>query len=175
MALDTFVQLSYTLQDRFGTKASVMLPFLVDQAVIGISDLQDMWLSGGTSLDTCLDAKIVSGRVLLDQVLDLAWKAEPGDESFVERSCVIGFKNLQTKYIFSFAFPSWRNDLIVAGKPDITSPDPFDLIDFITGNGSGTYNGCDLQKHILVATTDAYLATRKKRRQLDRSSFEPGG
>lgn len=174
MAYDTYVQLSYTLQDRFGTKASVMLPFLVDSAEIGIAQLQDMWLSGGTSLDACLDAKIVAGRVLLDQVLDLAWKAAPGDASFVERSCVIGFKNLTTKYVFSLAFPSWRNDLIVAGKPDITSPDPFDLIDFITGNGSGTYNGCDLDKHLLVATTDAFLAARKKRRQLNRSSYEPG-
>lgn len=173
MANDTYGLLSYTIQDRFGTKTTTQLPVLVEASTMTVAGLKTLWTTGGTDLDAVIDGQIIGGRVNLEFPADGAWKDAPGADSFDERTGVMNYSNATTKYKFGIKIPSISNDVLANGKIDLSNTDIETLIVFLTTaftHGVFVNDG----QHALIALVDAFLAARKYRRQLDRSSFEPG-
>lgn len=175
MALDTYLVLSYTIIDRFGTKATCIVPLMVDSASETVEQVVLDWGDFGSLIDACTDGQIVGGRATLALKPIDGWKASPGAQSFVERTLLWQFhaNNVQAKY--GFSMPSLANSLIVSGKPDLSSGELHDLGEALTDYGFDFSHASDLNGHALVGEADARLGVRKKRKQIDRSSYEPGG
>lgn len=171
MANDTYAIFSYTLQDRFGTKTTTLLPAYVDGAAITAANLHTQWVSGGGDIDAITDAQIVGGRVSIEFTPDGAWKDTPGADSFTERTGVFNFTNASTKYKYGVKLPSFANDKLANGKIDLTDTDVAAFITLLTSVFThGEYVNPGLAA--LLALADAFLAARKYRRQLDRSTYE---
>jgi hypothetical protein len=165
--------LSYTVEDRFGTKTTTQVPVYVDKATMTVAGLVTEWTTVGGELDAVIDGMITGGRVNVVLPPDGAWKDAPGADSFDERTGVFNFTNDATKYKFGIKVPSISNDVLSGGKIDLSNTDVLALLATLTAAFThGEFVNPGL--HTLVALADAFLAARKYRRQLDRSSFEPG-
>jgi hypothetical protein len=173
VANDTYVLFSYTIQDRFGTKTTTQVPGYVEASTMTVAGLKTEWTTVGTDIDAISDAMLIGGRVNVVFPADGAWKDTPGADSFDERTGVFNFFNDATKYKFGIKIPSISNAVLANGKIDLSNADVAALIAaLVTVFTHGEFVNPGL--HTLVALADAFLAARKYRKQLDRSSFEPG-
>jgi len=171
MANDTYVLFSYTIQDKFGTKTQTVLPAYVDSSVITGANLKSQWVTGGTDIDNVIDGQIIGGKISLVLPPDGGWKSSPESTSFTERTAVFNFKNPTTKYKYGIKVPSLDEGTLSNGKIDLTNTAIAALISLLTTAFThGEYVNPGL--YALQALTDAFLAARKYRKQLDRSTYE---
>lgn len=173
MANDTYVLFSYTIQDRFGTKTTTVVPGFVDGAAITATNLHTEWTTLGTDLDAVIDAQIIGGRVNIEFPADGGWKSSPGADSFDERTGVLNFNNATTKYKYGIKVPSWANSKLSSGKINLSDTEVSALITLLTTAFThGEFANPGL--YAFTALADAFLAARKYRKQLDKSTYEPG-
>jgi len=171
MANDTYVLFSYTVEDRFGTKTQTVMPAYVDGGAATLANLKTQWVTGGGDLDAIIDGIITGGKVSIVLPPDGGWATSPGSDSFTERTAVFNFKNPTTKYKYGIKVPSLDNDTLANGKIDLTNTAIEAFITLLTSTFThGEYVNPGL--YALTALTDAFLAARKYRKQLDRSTYE---
>lgn len=172
MAYDTYGVYSFTIQDRFGTKATIEFPYVFDSGVATFADIRDQFVGLGDALDDVTDGIIVGGRITFEYAPEDGWKVVPSDDSFVERTGIQQFGQLTTKYLFSVAVPSISNSEIAPdGKISGGAWDTFRET-LLTDSSSLAFT----DRNMIVQTLGkgAYVSVRKKRKQLDRSTMEPG-
>jgi len=173
MANDTYVLFSYTVEDKFGTKTQTVLPAYVDGAAATVANLKTQWVTGGTDLDAITDGIITGGKVSLVLPPDGGWNDTPGSNSFDERTGMFNFLNGTTKYKFGVKVPSIDEGKLSGGKINLSDTDIAAFISLLTSVFThGEYVNPGL--YALSALADAFLSARKYRRQLDRSTYEPG-
>jgi len=170
MARNVYALLCYTIQDRFGTRAQVQFPFTFDGSVVTLDDFTTQAIGTGNDLDGITDGQIVGVRLIVDLPPDPDWKSSPESTSFVERTANFAFLNLVTKYLFNLAVPSISpSEISSSGKITGGAVDTF--LDNLE-NQSATQGFTDKQQHEQEGVAHSMLSIRKKRRQLDKSTYE---
>lgn len=164
---------SFTIVDRYGTKKPTQLPVSIADSQT-LAQLVTDWGATGTVLDGVTDGQIVGGHILIPRQPLGGWGSSPGASSFVERNGNFNFNDNTTKYKFPISVPSFDQALEAAGKIDLTNAAVAAFVSLITGGFTGgTF--VNTGYHVLTALADAFLSTRKSRKQLDRSTYELGG
>lgn len=161
---------SYTLRDQLGTEASTLIYVDYDGAVETENALAGSWAAYGAALDAASGAQIIKGHILIPQNADGAWKTSPAAGSRVEQNAIINFRATGSSKRQGFSVPALLNTLISSdGKVNTTSGALHDLIALILG-GFGTVDAANALGTLIVAFTDAFLAFRKHRKQLEKST-----
>lgn len=160
---------SATIRDGLGTEATSRAYLnLSDTTTLAalVSDL-GTWLA---DLDAVTDGLIRGTRIEITPALPGGLKTATGatfQASRVEQTAVLNFSATGTSRKEGMEIPAVSNAAISAGKLDLTNAAIAALITLLTnGNFTNPYN------QVLVALLDAILSFRKKRKQLQRSSFE---
>lgn len=171
MAATQAVRFSATLVDELGTEAAKLSYLLADpaQTITQVFTAYDAWVA---ALDTLTDGQIVRGRVDLIAALPSGLKAGPVVGGRIEQTGNFGFSVAGTSHRYNDVVPSEANSTISGGKISLGSGSAGAawqtlLIGAVLG---GHYTNATSQD--LAAAIDAFLSFRKRRRQLDRSSFE---
>lgn len=160
---------SATVRDGLSTEASTLA--YVDYAdtvtlAALIVDLNE-WVA---DLDACIDGAIVANQIRITPTVIGTHKAPTGASfvaSRVEQTAVLNFSNGSTSKKYGQILPSVRSDLLTAGKIDLTDAAIAALVALLT---SGAFTNAAAQA--LVALVDAIISFRKRRKQLQRTSFE---
>lgn len=160
---------SATIRDGLGTEATTtayLNPADTTTLAVLVGDL-GTWLS---DLDAVTDGLIRASRIEIVPALPGGLKTSTGATfaaSRVEQTGVLNFSATGTSRKEGMVIPAISNSAIVAGKVDLTNAAITALITLLT---SGPYT--NPYNQALVALLDAILSFRKKRKQLQRSSFE---
>jgi len=174
MANTQYALFSFSFQDDLGTKSSMNVPAMVDPTTGTPAALKTEWLALGGQLDDLTGAQILGGAVSISLKPDPGWKTAPSAGSRVEQTGLFNFLNATSKYKFGVDIPSIVNTAISGGKIDLTTSIVTDVItSLITAFTGGVFT--NTSQYPLSALADALLSFRKRRQQLSRSSFEPGG
>jgi hypothetical protein len=160
---------SATVRDGLGTEASTTAYLNPSDTTTLAGLVADLgtWL---TDLDAVTDGLIRGTRIEITPALPGGLKTATGatfQASRVEQSAVLNFSATGTTRKDGMVIPAVSNAAIVAGKVDLTNAAITALIALLSGgNYTNPYN------QVLVGLLDAILTFRKKRKQLQRSSFE---
>src|SRR5579872_817764 len=160
---------SATIRDGLGTEATTQAYLNVPDSTALSALVGDLgtWL---TDLDAVTDGLIRGTRIEITPALPGGLKTSTGatfQASRVEQTAVLNFSATGTARKEGFSIPAVSNSAIVAGKVDLANTAIQALITLLSG---GLYT--NPYNQALVALLDAILSFRKKRKQLQRSSFE---
>jgi len=96
--------------------------------------------------------------------------------SRIEQTGLLGFSATGSPRRYTLAIPSISDDVAVmtADRVILTVDDPINILvtHLLNPAGNMTFNGCNEHNQTLTALIDASTSFRRKRRQLQRSSFE---
>jgi len=173
MANTQYALFSYSVIDELGTKANITLPAMIDPTTGTPAALSTEWVAMGDDIDAIVGAQITGGAVSIVKVPDGGWKSAPVTGSRVEQTGLFNFTNATSKYKYGIDIPGLSNDTIAAGKIDLTNTDIGNFINELVSTFTGGI-WSNVSQYPLVALADALLSFRKRRKQLSRSSFEPG-
>jgi hypothetical protein len=162
---------SATIVDGLGTKASA-IAYLAPDDTATLATMRtdlDAWLA---ALDGVTDGVITGARIELTPQLPgglgtMTSKGAAFTNSRVEQTAVINMKNATTSQKSGQAIPAFSDAAIAGGKVDLTNAAVGVIIALL---GGGTYTNAATQ--VLTGVVDAILAFRKRRKELQRSSFE---
>jgi len=168
MALDTQVQLSYTYVDGLGIETSTVFYALVD-GTQPISDLTAVWHDLWDAQFTLSSAASPRGKLTISMTPIGGGTAAA--VSRVEQCAVFGFAAAGSDKRWSAVIPGSNSARSPGGRIDLGFSGVTDFLLLLTG---GTTGAAFTNDHFQLLTTfdDAFLAYRKKRKQLQRSSFE---
>jgi hypothetical protein len=162
-------QLSYSIVDALGTRASKIDYAMVDPATT-VAQLITELQAEAALLDTIAGGQITSSALSLVHV-PTGLKNAPGGQSRVEQTALFNFGNAVTSRRYGDAVPSFDSSRIVAGKIDLADQD---VINYVTSLHTawtlGAFTNASYQ--VLTGLVDAFISFRKRRQQLTRSSFE---
>jgi hypothetical protein len=164
-------QFSYSLEDELGTKASAAIYGTVDDTTT-VADLVTQWQDYATALTAVTDAKITGGTARLSLSPSASQAGKPAAGGRVEQNAVINYLVTASGRRFSIAAPAWKDSLIASGSPVIDSGAGQTWRDVLTG-AMGDATGTNTSNDFLAlgAAVDSFLAFRKHRKQLSRSSL----
>lgn len=172
--MSTPIQISARIRDAWGTEASTLIYGEMDSTE-DLTSVESLAQSVLGALDGCTDGVILSARVTLPVVLT-GVKTAATAGSRVEQTGLLSFSATGTPRRFTLAIPSVRNDVTVmtADRIILTVGAPINLLvtHLLNPAGNMTFNGDNEHNQTLIALIDASTSFRKKRKQLQRSSFE---
>lgn len=160
---------SATVVDGLSTEASTIAYGLYPDSTT-IAELVTALNGWVTDVDACIDGAIIRNHIELTPGLVGGIKAPTGATfvaSRVEQTAVLNFSNADSPHKFGQALPSVRSALLTNGKIDLGDTAMAALIALLT---SGAFTNTAQQA--LVALVDAIVAFRKRRKQLQRTSYE---
>jgi hypothetical protein len=164
-------QLSYTLLDELGTKASSAFPLMIDPAMT-VAQLVTATTGFADLLDAIVGGAIVNASASLLFGDQGAKDGTPASGSRVEQTGVFNFNNAVTAYRFGLIAPSLADSVISGGTVNLADSDVIAFVAAchasITGGGVPT----NTARQTLTSLRDAFISFRKHRKQLTRSSFE---
>lgn len=165
------VNLSLRVVDGNSTTATC-LAYLYDADTVTIAGLVTALGTFAAAVDGAIDGVITDNRILITPPLVGGLKTTGTatatfNLSRVEQIGLFDFKNAASPAQWGFAVPSFSNSLISSGKIITATTAVTTLTDLV---GATPYSNNVSQ--INTGFTRALLATRKKRKQLQRSSAE---
>jgi hypothetical protein len=164
-------QLSYSLLDELGTKASSSFPLMIDPAMT-VAQLVTATTAFGDLLDAIVGGAITAGSASL-LFGDLGAKdGTPASGSRVEQTGVFNFNNGTTAYRFGEIAPSLADSVISGGTINLADSDVMAFVAACTASITGGGVHTNTARQTLTSLRDAFLSFRKHRKQLTRSSFE---
>ena len=172
MAYTQALQMSFSIQDGLGTKASQVVYALADPTKTLanlVTDAQAM----ATLIAGIIDGKILSVNAALVIVPSVDQTGKPVSTSRVEQTGVFDFPyGSPVVRQFGEAVPSLSDDVIADDTIVLTTP----VSDFTDAMSSASTNAVYQPTSNtfvdLGALTDAFISFRKRRKSLTRSSFE---
>lgn len=170
MAFTQQAQFSFTILDQLGTKASMVIYALADPTKT-IANLAADWETWAGLIDLIIGGQILHGTARLVLAPSGGEKGAPAAGSRVEQTGVFDLLNGVTPHKYGEAVPSIADAVIASGRIDLTDANVanfFTALHTATANTEPTNNSFQA----LTAESDAFLSFRKRRKQLDRSSFE---
>ena len=173
MARDTQIVVSATLVDELGIEASAPFYALADssQTLAAImTQAQDFWVA----LDACTDAYMRKVKVEIVPAVPTSVKTAAVTGSRVEQTGLLGFNATGTTKRYSGAIPALSNGSTVfnAGKIVLVTSDPVGQLITILTTVVTAIAWINDHGQQINAFLDALVSFRKKRKQLQRSSFE---
>lgn len=171
MAATTSIRFSARLLDELGTEASMVSYLLVDpaQTLTQVNTALATWL---TDLDAITGGQITQAHVAIAPALPGGLKAAPVAGARVEQTGVLNLSSPANNKRFGQAVPSIADSVLHLGKIDLSNAAVQAFIALLTGGGvlGGGYTNQFTQ--LVTGFVDAIISFRKRRRQLQRSSFE---
>jgi len=169
MALSSRVRLSYTWRDGFGTEASTIFPMLID-GTNSWGTIATLWDNLYDLLLPLSNAAIVRGKSWSPEVFD---PFTPDAASRVEVGGVFNFGALGSDRRWGAVIPAISPNILIGDRVDLTNADVGAFRAFMEDQGGGSINGMTNDyDQFLTVLRDVFISTRKKRKQLQRSSFE---
>ena len=169
MAYDTPMTLSFVVTDELGTSANMQFYAMADSTAT-LGDVLAAWGDMLTSVRLMSSGGINKGHILFPQVPDFVSPASTG--SRVEQCGVFNFGNADDTRRWAAVVPSLNPREIANGKIDLTATDVTSWVGFLL-SGATAYQFANPATQLLTHLIDAFIAFRKKRRQLARTSYEP--
>jgi hypothetical protein len=165
------VEVSASIVDAWGIPASTVMYASADNTKT-LADLETEMGSWVTALDNATDGVIKQARVTLFPALPGGVKAAAG--SRVEQTGVLGFLATGSDKRYSAAIPALSNGATVLNGDRIvlTVTDPIGLLIKILTTVGTVLSWCNEHYQLIQKFVDALVSYRKKRKQLQRSSFE---
>jgi hypothetical protein len=179
MAITIPVEFSQTVVDEWGIEASTPAYAMIDGAMT-VTQLVAQANTLVADLDAATGGQITKQRVTILPVLPGGIKTGPVAGSRVEQTGLVGFGSVgatvtsATDKRWSYAIPAIANTPTVLSGDRIvlTGADPVGvLITLLTTVGT-LIIWCNNHQQQITAFKDALIAFRKRRKQLQRSSFE---
>lgn len=161
--------LSYTLLDGLGVRATNVAYIDYDGALETVNALVGEWLAYGGLLDAVTQSQIVGGSIKIPATADGSWKSTPVVKSNNSLGVVADFSTSGSKKRFGVLFSNIIPAAIVNDKVDLTNTHLAAIIAALTA-GFTNGNFANNVGQGLATFKDAFLSTRKHRKQLDRSS-----
>jgi len=173
MAKDTQAVVSATIVDELGIEASAPFYALLDsgQTLAAImTEVNAFW----TALSLCTDGYIKKVKLEIVPAVPTGATTVASVGSRVEQTGLLGFSATGTTKRYSGAIPALSNQTSVfnAGKIVLTGGDPVGALITILTTVATALAWINDHGQEIQAFTDALVSFRKKRRQLQRSSFE---
>ena len=165
------VQFSITFQDGLGTKQAAQSYLQFPETLT----LNDLWLAFNSWYQDV--AGITNGHVVagLIRVIPTITPLGPGDPSSrVEQVGVFNFKAAGSDKRWALNVPCLAPDVLVGDRIDLSQSDVINLVQTMIGSISLGTGVLVTNSHgqTITALADAFVATHRARRQLQRSSFE---
>lgn len=171
--------------DGLGTRAAITDYALLDPAMTvaqlrAAMEAQVTALAVPVSGATVVDAQVIEYSVTVlptaAQFAALSLPGAPTTGSRVEQTGVFNMDNAVTSRRFGIAVPGLSDTVISAGRIVIVEDGVVDVwLDILEAPGSVTQpQYCNTADQALTVLADAFLAFRKRRKQLSRSSREEG-
>ncbi len=171
MALDTQGQLSFSYEDGLGTKASQVIYVQLDSTKT-IANLKADAQAMAALLVAITDVKMLSVDAAVVLVPSADQTGKPISTSRVEQTGVFNFLNASNPRRFGEAVPGLSDDVISGGTIDLGAP----VADFVAAMHTISATGATqpTTNYFVLNTglADAFLSFRKRRKSLERSSFE---
>ncbi len=166
---------SYTIQDSAGVKAPHAEFWLIPDTLT-VATVMTWFLGVGETVDDITDGQIV--RVSVEFRPDFSgagYKTVPVANSSVEKTGLFNFSQGGSIYKSPLDIPAIATSVLTSGGTiDLTNADIIAFISNQTGAGIGGETPSSKYANALIALIDALQTFRKHRRQLNRSTFEPG-
>lgn len=167
------VRVSTTIVDEWGIEASTAFYALADDSktLAALDTEVGDWL---TAMDGVTDGYLKDARVTILPALPGGVKTAAATGSRVEQTGVLGFATTGNNKRSSFAIPALSNGSTVLGGDRIvlTAIDPVGVLIAILTTVGTVLTWVNAHNQQITAFIDAIVAFHKKRRQLQRSSFE---
>jgi hypothetical protein len=167
------VVVSATVADEWGITASS--PFYAnadDSKTIAalVTEMSDMI----TALDGTTDGVIKGVSLSIKPALPGGIKTGAASGSRVEQTGLLGFKATGTSKRYSAAIPAVSNGgtVLSGDRIVLTALDPVGVLITILTTVGTVLHWCNEHSQQIVSFLDALVAFRKKRKQLQRASFE---
>lgn len=170
MALTAPALVSVSIVDELGTKSSSSQYVLVDPTA-PLASLAATAQAYATALDAIISGTITETRATLLPGNPAGLKATPGVGSRVENGAVVNFQDALSPRKYGTLIPSIAEAVIKNGKLDLTNAAVQAFVVLIT-TATGTEAFATPARTAITHAIDAFLSTRKHRKQLMRSSFE---
>jgi hypothetical protein len=162
--------LSYTLLDGENVKATNVAYVDYDGAVETVQALIGEWLAYGGLLDAVTQSQIIGGSIKIPVTSDGSWKSAPVAKTSNAGGIVADYSTSGSKKRFGVLF---SNNIpgaqTAAGKVDLSNGALSAIIAALTA-GFTNGNFANNVGQGLTTFRDAFLDTRKHRKQLDRQS-----
>lgn len=167
------VRVSATIVDEWGIEASTAMYATANdtQTLAGLDTEVSSWV---TALDATTDGRIKAARVTLFPALPGGIKASAVSGSRVEQTGELGFLATGSSKRYSAAIPALSNGatVLAADRIVLTAADPIGVLIKILTTVGTVLSWCNEHYQLIASFIDALVAYRKKRKQLQRSSFE---
>jgi len=150
-----------TIDDQ-GVPNRVSMYVAYDALTETVDALINGWLSYGGLIDPCIDGKITGGQILIPLERDASWKAtpvSPGNNS--NQVMTLNFNNDTDHFATPIYLPSYKESVLVAKRPNVTANPLLALITAINTGYAGEMFPNSQSLHDLNALRDAFLGTRK--------------
>lgn len=162
--------LSYTLLDGLNVKATNVAYIDYDGALETVNALAGEWLAYGGLLDALTQSQILKGSIKIPQAADSSWKTAPVVKSDNALGIVADYSTSGSQKRFGVLFSNPHPGAIgTDGKVNLSDTALAAIIAALTAaftNGNFANN----VGQGLATFRDAFLNTRKHRKQLDRQS-----
>ncbi len=167
------VRISATIVDEWGIEASTAFYAQASDAET-IAALDTEVSAWTTALDGVTNGYIKQVRVTLFPTLPGGVKTAAATGSRVEQTAVLGFVSTGSSKRASFDVPAVSDGATVLSGDRIvlTAVDPVGVLIAILTTVGTVLTWCNQHNQAITAFVDAMVAFHKKRRQLQRSSFE---
>lgn len=167
------VRVSATLVDEWGiSDSTAMFAQANDTQTIAAMDIElKNWL---VALDAMSDGYIKDARLTLFPSLPTSVKTAANSGSRVEQQGLLGFKATGSSKRYSAKVPALSNGgtVLSGDRIVLTAADPAANLIFILTTIGTVLNWCNEHYQQITDFVDALVAFHKKRKQLQRSSFE---
>lgn len=169
------VQLSYAFQDELGTSATTVIYATADGAKT-VTELLADWEAEAVLLDHITDAQITHGKVTIITAPAGAEKSAPAEGSRVEICGTFNYGNASNPRKWGGLVPAFADTKIqLDGKIDLADTDVKNYVESLDGTSPpASVVPTNSAFVALNSFLDSRLSSRKRRRQLARSSGELG-
>lgn len=167
------VRVSATFVDEWGTEDSA--PYFATandtQTIAALGAEVQAWV---TAMDNASDAMITAVRLTLFPTLPGGIKTAAGNGSRVEQQGLLGFSVTGTSKRYSSRIPAIGNGgtVLAGNRIVLTAIDPVGLLIKLLTTVGTVLTWCNEHDQAIKVFIDALVAFHKKRKQLQRSSFE---
>lgn len=160
---------SYSLADENGDRGTVDIFVAYNAATETVGALLSTAAEYGGLIDAITGCKIVEFNVKINALPDPSWKASPAADTDIQKTLLLNFNALDTKYPQEITVPGLKGTLVLPnGQPNLADEAIDDFIDaMVVGSVGVTPNNKFLLD--LVSLRDAAVTFRRNKGSLKKS------
>lgn len=172
MAFTQEAQYSFTVQDALGVLATIRVYALLDPTKT-VANVATDWQAFASALVGIIDGKILHGSARVELVPSADQSSKPTSGSRVEQTGIFTFPNESNPRLYGEAVASLSDSVISGSHIDLSNSDIVTFLGVMVPSSPVTSTPTTNQFLVLEDLQSALISFRKRRRSLDRVSYEP--